>query len=296
MSAAERTPAEGEEPAATIYGPPWLEAREQVVWVEDEVARALLASAMDQVESGWDAVRAVQRWADRHPERDRPDDEHGALLTFAESESQEVFRSMAFNLADLVTGWPGRDLPPDNDIDAHRTEFGRYATVLVLATGAAVDVPEGFRAAVRQVARLLPGGEWFRRLAETFAAIQDVSASEITADTARQAVDFLMQALPDPERHHRSGLTPLARRGGIQPTTAFPSPTLRRPGATCGRYVSPSSQPTRRLRRASSHRGASCGGSAARESSLTQGQRPHLRFASLLYLARRVQECTTLEG
>lgn len=206
MSTPERTPAEGEEPSATIYGPAWLEARERVVWIEDEDARALLASAMDQVESGWDAVRAVQRWADRHPERDRADDEYGALLTFAESELQEVFRSMAFDLAALVTGWPGRSLPPGNDIDAHRTEFGRYATVLVLATGAALNVPEGFRAAVRQVARLLPGGEWARRLAETFAGIQDVSDSEITADTARQAVDFLLHALPESERERISGL------------------------------------------------------------------------------------------
>jgi hypothetical protein len=206
MSAPERTPAEGEEPRATIYGAAWLEARERVVWIEDEDARALLASAMDQVESGWDAVRAVQRWAEGHRERDRPDDEYGALLTFAESELQEVFRSMAFNLADLVAGWPGRDLPPDNDIDAHRTEFGRYATVLVLATGAAVDVPDGFLAAVRQVARLLPGGEWSRRLAETFAGIHDVSDSEITADTARQAVDFLLHAIPEAERERISGL------------------------------------------------------------------------------------------
>jgi hypothetical protein len=206
MSTPERTPAEGEEPRATIYVPAWLEARERVVWIEDEDSRGLLACAMDQVESGWDAVRAVQRWAERHREPERPDDEYGALLTFAESELQEVFRLMACDLADLVTGWPGRDLPPDNDIDAHRTEFGRYATVLVLATGSALDVPEGFRAAVRQVARLLPGSEWARRLAETFAALVDVSDTEITANTARQAVDFLMQALPDSERHHRSGL------------------------------------------------------------------------------------------
>lgn len=226
MSAPDRTPAEGEEPSATIYGPAWLEARERVVWIEDEDARALLASAMDQVESGWDAVRAVQRWAEQHCEPDRPDDEYGALLTFAESEVQEVFRSMAFNLGALVTGWPGRNLPPDNDVDAHRTEFGRYATVLVLATGAAVDVPDGFRAAVRQVARLLPGGAWARRLAETFAALVDVSDTEITADTARQAVDFLMQALPDSERHHRSGLLVLDVEAAHAATGNAPPPWL----------------------------------------------------------------------
>jgi hypothetical protein len=160
---------------------------------------------MDQVESGWDAVRAVQRWADRHPEPDRPDDEYGALLRFAESELQEVFRLMASHLAALVMGWPERDLPPDNDVDAHRTEFGRYATVLVLATEGAVEVPDGFRAAVRQVGRLLPGGEWFRHLTETFAGIQDVYASEITAGTARQAVDFLLHGIPEAERDRVKG-------------------------------------------------------------------------------------------
>ncbi|WP_420125278.1 hypothetical protein [Longimicrobium sp.] len=223
MSAPERTPAEGEEPRATIYVPAWLEARERLVWIDDEDARGLLASAMDQVESGWDAVRAVQRWADLHPERDRPNDGYGALLTFAESELQEVFREMAFNLADLVTVWPGQDLPPHNDVDAHRTEFGRYATVLVLATGASEDVPEGFRTAVRQVARLLPGGEWFRRLAETFAAIDDVSGSEITADTARQAVDFLLHAIPEAERD-RVGSQLVANLEALYAITAPPPP------------------------------------------------------------------------
>jgi hypothetical protein len=58
---------------------------------------------------------------------------------------------------------------------------------------------------VRQVARLLPGGEWFNRVTETFAAIQDVSNSEITADTARQAVDFLLHGLPESERERVSG-------------------------------------------------------------------------------------------
>jgi hypothetical protein len=206
VSAPGDTPADDAEPRATIYGPAWRDARDRLEWVQDDDARALLASAMDQIERGWDAVGALQRWAEQHPEPERPEDDYGALLTFAESEVQEVFRSLAFNLAAWVGVWPGRHLPTDNDADAHLSEFGRYATVLVLATGAAVGVPDPFRAVVRQVADLRPGGAWATRLAETLAGIQDVADAEITADTARQAVEYLMQALPDSERHRRSGL------------------------------------------------------------------------------------------
>lgn len=199
-------PVEGEEPRATIYVPAWLDARDRLVGIEDEDARALLASAIDQVESGWDAVRAVQRCADQSPEAERTDDDYGALLTFAESEMREVFRAMAFNLAAWVEAWPGGELPPDKDVDGRLSEFGRYVAVLVLATDAAVGVPDAFRAAVRKLARLRPDGEWARRLAATFAVIQGVSDAELTADSARQAVDFLLQSIPEAERERLRGV------------------------------------------------------------------------------------------
>jgi hypothetical protein len=194
-----------EEPRATIYGPAWRDARDRLEWVEDDDARVLLTSAMDQVESGWVAVGALQRWAEQHREPERPDDDYGALLTFAESEVQEVYREMASDLAEWVRAWPGQDLPPANDVDAGLSEFGRYAAVLVLATGAALDVPDAFRKVVHQVVRLRPGGQWFRRLAGTLAVLQDRAGGEITADTARQAVDFLLHALPEPERERAGG-------------------------------------------------------------------------------------------
>jgi hypothetical protein len=72
VSVAESSVPDGAEPRATIYVPAWLLARARLlVWTGDDGARALLASAMDQVESGWEAVRAVQRVADMLPERDR---------------------------------------------------------------------------------------------------------------------------------------------------------------------------------------------------------------------------------
>lgn len=206
MSVSRRSRAQGEEPSATIYVPAWLDARARLVWVDDEDARALLASAMDQVESGWEAVRAVQRWADRYPEAERVDDDYGPLLTFAESELREVFREIASDLAAWVLGWPGGGLDAHVDLNASLSEFGRYASVLVLATQGAVGVPRSFRRLVRQVARLRPAGEWALRLGATFTAIQDVSDAEITAVDARHAVDFLVHALPEPERHHRGGL------------------------------------------------------------------------------------------
>jgi hypothetical protein len=225
----------GPEPRATIYVPAWLDARARLqAWRGNDGARAILASAMEQVESGWEPVRAVQRVADMVLERDRRDDDYGTLLTFGESEFQETYRSMAVNLAAWVDGWPGRALPSTNDPSGYLSEFCRYAKVLVLATGAAMDIPDRFRAAVREVARLLPSEEWARRLSETFAAIEELSAvemakrrrwgtplnnvrrtprcrstrsrTEITADTARQAVKALLSGLPEPVQERSCGM------------------------------------------------------------------------------------------
>lgn len=200
---------EGGEPSVSIYVPAWLDARERLPWIEDEEARRLLASAMDQVESGWEAVRAIQRWADRHPEADRADDDHGALLTFAESELRESYRELAADLAECVALWPGGDLPPGNDMDAHLSAINRYARMLVLATAAAVGVPKTFAALVRQAARLRGGSDWSRRLTETCAAIRAISDTEVTANDARQAIAFLLHGIPESERDLRCGLLAL---------------------------------------------------------------------------------------
>lgn len=74
--------------------------------------------------------------------------------------------------------------------------------MLVRATKADQDAPEAFGAAVRQVARLAPGGEWFRQLAASLAAIQDVANGEITAGRAREALEALLRPLPEPARAH----------------------------------------------------------------------------------------------
>jgi hypothetical protein len=200
---------EGGEPSVTIYVPAWLDARARLPWIEDEDARALLTSAMDQVESGWEAVRAIQRWADRHPEADRVDDDYGALLTFAESDLREAYRNLSADLAAWVAAWPGGDLPPANDLDAQLSAISRYAWMLDLATGAASGVPATFVGLVRQAARLRGGSDWSRRLTKTCAELREISDTEVTADDARRAIAFLLHGIPDSERDLRSGLLAL---------------------------------------------------------------------------------------
>lgn len=189
-----------EEPRATIYVPAWLEAREQLAWVEDEDARELLTSAMEQVESGWELVRGLQLWAERHCALRDVHDDYGALLNFAASGVHEVFRSLAGNLAAFVASWPGQDLPAEKDLDGRLDEFTRCALVLVLATAAAADLPEDFRDVVRPLTHFRPGGSWAARLASTFHAIEDVSDAELSAESARQAVDLLLHGIPEAER------------------------------------------------------------------------------------------------
>lgn len=178
MSTREGAPAGVAEPRATIYSSAWRDARDRLEWVQDPAARALLASAMDQVESGWDAVGALQRWAEQHRYPDRPDNDYGSLLTFAESEVQEVYRMMASKLAEWVLEWPGDELVAASDVDSRLSEFGRYVTMLVLATASALDVPDDFRQMVHQAVRLRPGGAWYRCLGETIAGIHDAAGGQ----------------------------------------------------------------------------------------------------------------------
>lgn len=63
MSEPHGHPAAGE-PQATIYKAPWREARQRLETVAPDDARGLLALAMDHVEAGWSAVRALQLWAE----------------------------------------------------------------------------------------------------------------------------------------------------------------------------------------------------------------------------------------
>lgn len=188
-------------PSEATYASMWRDARARLAWVVDEDAYALLAAAIDQVEWASRALEPLQQWVGYSPERKRPHDELGALLTFAEADVLEVFRVVANDLVEVVATWPGqKGLRPDNDVNAQLTAFGRYASVLTLATEAAAHVPEGFRDAVRQVAPLLPGAAWFLRTEEAFDHLKDVQESELNAHWAREAVDVLVHAIPERER------------------------------------------------------------------------------------------------
>lgn len=189
----------GTEPDATIYGADWMAARDRLPWVEPAEGRALLASAMDRIESGWTAVRDLQHWLDSNKGRESTDDDYGCLLSYVETEVQESFRSMALALAHVAADWPGEGRASTDDVDGWLSAFARHVTVLRLATASAT-VPAEFRELVRQVAPLATAGEWFRQLSGVVQAIGDRSTAAGSVQDARAAVEFLTAALPAAKR------------------------------------------------------------------------------------------------
>jgi hypothetical protein len=192
-------PAAGE-PQATIYKAPWREARQRLEAVVPDDVRGLLALAMDHVEAGWSAVRALQLWAEQNPERDRPEDGYGRVLTFGEAEVRESFCRIARGLAELVTSWPACE-PPNTaeEINDQLDEFVRYATVLALAAESA-NTPTEHRLRVRQVEQLLDN--WAPELADILGIVDGL----FIASTARNALDILVHDIPDADQHRVRGL------------------------------------------------------------------------------------------
>lgn len=191
------------DPKLTIRGPDWLAARDRLEMVAPAEARALLASAMDRVESGWTALCGLQQWLDQNKGRQSADDDYGCLLTYVETDVRESFRSMALALAHVAADWPGEERASVDDVDGWLSAFVRYVTVLGLATGSAA-VPQEFRDLVRQVAPLGLAGEWFRQLSGVLQAIGDRSTAAGSVQDARSAVEFLTATLPKAERARAS--------------------------------------------------------------------------------------------
>lgn len=188
------------EPHETIYTPVWASARARLAQVEPEEVRALLCLAMDHVEGGWPALRALQLWANTYPERERGNDGYGLLLTFGDAEVREAFGSLARGLANLVTLWPRSELPhTSDDLAGHLEVFVRYATVLSLAVESA-NVPNHYKVLVRNVAYLR--GLW----ASNFSQILDAIGEHAIADYAREALEVLVQGIPADEQDRVSGL------------------------------------------------------------------------------------------
>lgn len=67
-------------------------------------------------------------------------------------------------------------------------------------------MPEGLGEAVRQVAQLLPCGEWFGKLSATLATVEDVAGGVMNAEAACDAVHSLLRELPESARLHAGGL------------------------------------------------------------------------------------------
>lgn len=201
-------PPPAEEPEYTMYVPAWSEARNHLVRMEPGATRALLARAMDLVEDGWPPVRALQRWAEQEqPERDRSADDYSILLTFAEVDVRETFRSLVSSLADLVIRWPGGEGATANDVDGWLSGFCNHTSVLLLATKAAgAGVPGGFRTLVDQAARLRAGGDWSDGLRAVLEDVGDRSEAETSASDVWSALEALVYQLPEAARPGVGGL------------------------------------------------------------------------------------------
>ncbi|WP_420129174.1 hypothetical protein [Longimicrobium sp.] len=193
----------GAELEITIYGPGWTAARHRLASVRPAEARALLASAMDRVESGWTAILPLHQWLERNRGRDSAEDDYGCLLTYAETEVRETFRSMALALAHVAADWPEWERASTEDVAGLLSTFVRYVTVLGLATDAATVPPE-FGRLVRQVAPLGLTGEWFHQLSGVVQAIERRATAPGTVQDAQAAVEFLTAALPEAERARAS--------------------------------------------------------------------------------------------
>lgn len=195
----------GTVPEVTIYGPEWTAARNRLASVEPAEARALLASAMDRVESGWTAVSVLHQWLERNRGRESAEDDYGCLLTYVETEVRETFRSGALALAHVAADWPDWERASTEDVEGLLSTFVRYVTVLRLATESAT-VPTEFRELVRQVAPLGLEGEWFHQLLVVLRAIGDRLTATGSVQGARAAVEFLTAALPEAERERARGI------------------------------------------------------------------------------------------
>lgn len=195
----------GTELRFTIYGPAWAAARGRVASVEPAETRSLLGAALDQLESGWPAVRDLRRWVRSNPAQEGAGDDFGCVLAYVESELWPAFHKMATALLEVAADWPGCDRASTDDVDGWLSAFVRYVTILVLATPAATVPPE-FLELVRQVTPLGLGGRWWSEFASLVAAIGDRSKSSVDAQDARGAVEFLTHAIPEGERRRVNGL------------------------------------------------------------------------------------------
>lgn len=190
------------EPYRSFTAAEWRAVRDQLASAaasDGTPALRLLASAMEDLVSCWEVLRPLQIWVDQHPDDkiERDDDPYGFLLTFAEADLLDAFQKAASKLMHLARDWPDfESITPD---DVELSLFVRYVSVLLPATEA-LPVPDSFKHLVRQLAPLVAGQPWERKLSATLDALSAHARAEDSAGLAMDFVDVVLHDLPG-DRH-----------------------------------------------------------------------------------------------
>lgn len=168
-----------EEPSATIYGPDWHAAQEQLLMVREARLRVVLRGAFKHLERGWKTLRPVQL----HHEHNGPpfsDDVTTAVLYFLEVEIVDRYRGLALEIAGAVPKGRGVRVSTAgfDDMQSEMELMRLYFRLAgLMGESAAVDQPaRGFAAGV---GRLVPWARDFeRRFEELETTLRELGLSD----------------------------------------------------------------------------------------------------------------------
>ena len=158
------------EPLHTIHQGEWRAGRKRLEGLAGP-ARLAVADLLDHVEATWRHLRPLQLLYESNTNRARETDFYGQLLDFIDGDLVDVFRSVAFDVAALVPGWPGwrEALETVDDLDGDATLFTRYADVLIMAVHHP-EVPMHLRAAAAQFGPVMLG--WYDQFTALLASVE----------------------------------------------------------------------------------------------------------------------------
>jgi hypothetical protein len=159
--------AAGAEPLRTIYGPAWYASLERAHGMEPS-ERGPLLDLLFRVESGWHALRDLQRWAEAERFHENDANAYVHLLAFVDGDLVDVFREVAGGAVELVPGLTDEDDPDPEGVIADTETFARYLTLIRLAVQVA-KVPGPFAVLVTSAAERLAG--WAEDVAALVAVV-----------------------------------------------------------------------------------------------------------------------------